>query len=157
MEYLADTNVVLRWALEADPLHAVVRSAVIRLRELGHRVVVCPQNLVELHAVATRPAAANGLGLASSEARAMATLVQAAFPVLAESAQVHIQWQALVDRYGVIGRQAFDVRIVAVMLSHGVTRLLTLDPTHFVRFAEIEVLTPQQVARDGAGPQGMPA
>lgn len=83
MEYLADTNVVLRWALEADPLHAVVRSAVIRLRELGHRV--------------------------------------------------------------------------AVMLSHGVTRLLTLDPTHFVRFAEIEVLTPQQVARDGAGPQGMPA
>ena len=150
MDCLADTNIVLRWVVRTDPLHGTVRAAVIALRDRGDRVVVCPQNLVEMHAVATRPVAANGLGISSGDARALATAVEHTFIMLPDTPDVHANWARLADSYGVIGRQAFDLRIVALMVTYGITHLLTLDPTHFTRYSEISVLTPAQAAETGA-------
>ena len=51
----------------------------------------------------------------------------------------------LVDTYGVIGRQVYDTRIVAVMHAYNITHLLTVIPTHFRRFANIAVVEPKDV------------
>ena len=79
MSYLADTNVVCRRVLSGDPLHIFVRAALERLSDQGEIVYGCPQNLLEFHALATRPAAASGLGLPSPEARRQAQAIETSF------------------------------------------------------------------------------
>jgi predicted nucleic acid-binding protein len=145
MAHLADTNVVFRRVLSADPQHGLVRSAVDSIRSQGEIIYACPQNMVEFHALATRPASANGLALTNPEARRQAKAIESIFPVLPDLPQIYPEWCALIDRYGATGRQVFDVRLVAVMLVHGITHLLTMDPTHFRRFTEITVVEPKDI------------
>ena len=49
----------------------------------------------------------------------------------------------LMEVYPVTGRHIHDLFLAATMLSHGVTRVYTYDPQHFVRIEGIEVLTPE--------------
>lgn len=143
--YLADTNVAARAVLPDDPQHALIREALDRLRERGAVIQVTAQVLVEFHALATRPAAANGLGMTPAEASAEARGIEAIFPLLPETPAVYPLWRALVDSYGIVGRQVYDARLVAVMQAHGVTHLLTMNPAHFRRFAGITVVEPGDV------------
>ncbi|MDZ7289249.1 MAG: PIN domain-containing protein [candidate division KSB1 bacterium] len=46
------------------------------------------------------------------------------------------------EHYQVIGKQIHDTNIVATMLTHGITRLVTFNPDDFRRFTEIEVIVP---------------
>jgi predicted nucleic acid-binding protein len=50
-----------------------------------------------------------------------------------------------VEAYSVIGKPAHDARIVALMLAHGVTQLLTLNPSDFARYQGITTVTPQEI------------
>jgi hypothetical protein len=61
--YLADTNILLRLADRAHGLHALVRTAVRKLRAGGHPLRAATQNFVEFWNAATRPLASNGWGL----------------------------------------------------------------------------------------------
>ena len=49
---------------------------------------------------------------------------------------------ALFARYPVSRQEIFDLQLVATMLSNGIRRLYTYNDEHFVRFKEIEVLSP---------------
>lgn len=71
--------------------------------------------------------------------------MEALFPLAPETPAIYPLWRALVDTYSIIGRQVFDARLVAVMHTHGITHLLTLNPSHFQRFAGITVVDPQTV------------
>ena len=135
MPYLADTNIVTRRVLPADARHILVRDAVDRLLLLGETVHVTAQNLVEFQALATRPLAANGLGLTPEDASIRAQRIESIFPILPETPDIYVHWRRLADTYRVVGRQVFDTRLVAVMLAHGITHLLTLDAHDFRRFA----------------------
>lgn len=44
--------------------------------------------------------------------------------------------------YRVLGKQIHDTNIVATMLAHGITRLVTFNPDDFKRFSESEVIVP---------------
>jgi len=55
VSYLLDTNVLARLVLPHDPLCPVATAAIDELQQRGERLVVAPQNLIELWAVATRP------------------------------------------------------------------------------------------------------
>lgn len=149
MPYLADTNIVVRWLLPHDPDYAAIRTAVLRLQARRDPVYVTPQVLVEFQALATRPAEANGLGMTTAEASRHAVRLEAVFPMLPDTPDIYPLWRALVDTYDVRGRQVYDARLVAVMLAHGVTHILTLNPSHFRRFTEITVVAPRDV---GTGP-----
>ncbi len=135
MAYLTDTGVLVRLANTADAFHAVATKAVVELHRRGEWLHVTSQVLVEFRAVATRPVAVNGLGLAAVDAEAKATALEASFPLLAETPDVYPAWKALVTALGVIGKQVHDARLVAVCHVHGVTHLLTFNVTHFVRLA----------------------
>ncbi len=68
MSYLIDTNVLLRLV---QPDHAMYQDAVNAIVTLRHQqisLLIIPQNLIEFWAVATRPLAANGLGMSTTEA-----------------------------------------------------------------------------------------
>ena len=47
MEYLADTNVLLRSTHQAPPMHPTAMTALTTLLRSGDRVCVTPQNIIE--------------------------------------------------------------------------------------------------------------
>jgi predicted nucleic acid-binding protein len=134
VNYLADTNVLLRFADRTHPVHPIVRTAVRQLRTSGHSVRATPQNFVEFWNVATRPIEKNGFGLAPANADRLLRLVERLFPLLPDSPTVYTEWRRLVVSFGVSGIQAHDARIVAAMIVHGVTHILTFNTTDFVRY-----------------------
>ena len=106
---------------------------------------VIAQNLIEFWAVATRPISNNGLGLTIVQAEQELTKLKALFNILPDTPDILPEWESLVLRYQVIGRQAHDARLVAAMKVHNLTHLLTFNDSDFKRFTEITVGNPQNV------------
>jgi predicted nucleic acid-binding protein len=131
--HLVDTSVLGRLANTTDPKYAVAANAVRELRRRGGDVYVTAQCLVEFRAMATRPLAVNGLGMAAADVEAMATDFEAEFPQLPETPAIYPAWKALVQALGVVGKQVHDARLVAVCHAHAVTHLLTFNVGHFNR------------------------
>jgi predicted nucleic acid-binding protein len=132
--YLADTNVLLRFADRTHPIHPTVRAAVRKLRTSEHSVRATPQNFVEFWNVATRPIERNGLGLVPATADRLLRLVERLFPLLPDSPAVYTEWRRLVVSFGISGIQVHDARIAAAMIVHGVTHILTFNTTDFARY-----------------------
>jgi len=145
MAYLVDTNILVRRSVLDDPGHHEVMAALNSLMRTGETVCITAQNLVEYRALATRPADANGLGYSSGRAAADLSEIEDAFAIAEEAPAIYPLWRDLVDRYAVIGRQVYDARLVAVMRTHGLTHLLTLNARHFRRFREITVVEPRDI------------
>jgi predicted nucleic acid-binding protein len=135
MAYLIDTSILARLANAADAQHAIAAKAVLELHRRGEVLQVTPQVLVEFRNVATRPVAANGLGLSITDTEAQAATFEARFPLQAETPDIYAAWKALVGALGIIGKQVHDARLVAICHVHGVTHLLTFNVSHFVRMA----------------------
>lgn len=142
MIYLVDTNCAMRRVITNDPDHARIKHSVDTLILSGASLVVTPQILIKFHALATRPVEANGLGLSNLEANEEAKVMETIFPVLEETAAIYSKWRLLLANYDVRGRQAFDARLVAVMLANDVTHILTANASHFRKFTEITVIEP---------------
>ena len=142
MAYLLDTNVAWHRVQQSDPRHGDVKLAVDALLLAGEQVHVTAQNLVEFRSIATRPQSANGLGLTPAIASIKAQEIEALFALLPETPAIYPQWRTLVDQYSVCGKQVHDTRLVAVMLVHGITHLLTLNGADFRRFSGITVFEP---------------
>ncbi len=130
MIYLADTNILLRFADRAHPLHPTVRAAVRKLRADGHRLRATLQNFVEFWNVATRSAERHGFGLTSVDADRLL--------LLSDSPAVYPEWRRLVVSFGVSGIRIHDARLVAALIVHGVTYILTFNTTDFARYTIYE-------------------
>lgn len=140
MQYLADTNVILRFANRHDPLHLVMRGAIRKLRSDGHQVCIVPQNCVEFWNVATRPATRNGYGLSITDANTALRLIERLFPILPEQPAVYQEWRTFVIQFGVMGVQVHDARLVAAMRVYSITHILTANTDDFVRYGSIGVV-----------------
>ena len=131
MAYLIDTSVLARLANLADVFYPVAFRAVVELHRRGEVLRVAPQNMIEFRNVATRPIAANGLGLTAAEAAAKASIFEATFPLLEETPSIYPAWKALVAAFGVIGKQVHDARLVVICQVHGVSHLMSFNTAHF--------------------------
>jgi predicted nucleic acid-binding protein len=139
---LLDTGIVLRDSNTQDAQHSLVTRSIGILLSSGWELCIVPQCIYEFWSVATRPAAVNGLGFAPPDARGRSESLLAAFTLLPDPPDLVHRWLELCERYGVSGRQAHDARLVAAMLAHGVTHILTLNGADFRRYAELTVLEP---------------
>jgi predicted nucleic acid-binding protein len=143
MLMLADTGILLRLLERTDPQHSIIRQAVRVVRQRGDRCVISAQNAAEFWNVCTRPVAARGgLGLTVAETDRRLRVLERLFPVLPDSAATYTHWRTLVMSHGVIGTQAHDARLVAFMMAHGLTQLLTLNPSDFARYQTVVPITP---------------
>ncbi len=140
MNYLVDTNVLLRFADPADPLHLAIRLSVGRLKDMGDRLTAAPQNFIELWNVATRPKTRNGLGLTPTDADQMILRLERLFPVLLEHPGVYPAWRKLVVAHGVSGVHVHDARLVALMQVHAIDHILTLNVSDFGRYASAGIV-----------------
>ncbi len=145
MKFLLDSNVLLRWADSRAPEHADCMEAVVRVATASNVVYVCAQVMIESYVVATRPMEVNGLGLTPAQAQQFLADVENSFPCLPEPPNIGKLWSGFVSQHSVIGKQAHDARLVALMISHGVDTIITLNSQDFVRYLEIAALTPAQI------------
>ena len=145
MTTLLDTNVLAR---AAQPSHAMHRAAVDAVAELLRQAeVLClvPQNIYEFWAVATRPTAQNGLGMSLVQAQTELARLRAVCSLVDETSAVLLQWEQLVAQYQVSGKNAHDAHLVAAMMVHGISSILTFNVADFRRFQGITVQDPRQV------------
>jgi predicted nucleic acid-binding protein len=145
MIFLVDTNVLLRLIQQSHAMHADARRAATTLTRQGHQVSIIAQNLIEFWAVATRPAVNNGLALSIADTAGHIKTFQQTFTLLPDTLNIFLEWQRLVEAHAVSGRQAHDARLVAAMLAHGVTHLLTFNDADFKRYTAITVVNPQDM------------
>lgn len=153
MIVLLDTNVVLRWVNPLDGRHAEIAAAIEAIRDAGHTPAVVPQVLYELWVVATRPTEANGLGKSSEETEETHALIaNTILPLLLtldDTPAILPAWLDLVSGHTVQGKPAHDARIVAAMLCHEVTHLVTFNASDFARYSEITVTSPESILANG--------
>jgi predicted nucleic acid-binding protein len=142
---LVDTNVLLRRLESTHDHHGAAIAATMRLIESGEILHVAAQSIAEFWAAATRPPAQNGLGLDIASAASAVEEIERTFGVLlSDEARVYPHWKRLIVERRVIGRRVFDARLVAVMLAHGIARLLTFNGADFASLG-IVVLEPRAV------------
>ena len=142
MDYLIDTNVLLRALALQNPLRPVARKAIRALLEAGAGLCVAPQNLVELWNVCTRPEKYNGLGKTIAVTHRYLRLVESFATVLPETPELFLKWRELVLTYEVSGAKVHDARLVAAMTLYHVGRILTFNTQDFVRYKAIEAVNP---------------
>ena len=140
-----DTNIVLRLLNPAAPEHPSVRQTLALLEAQGARLVIGLQVLVETWVVATRPTDQNGLGLPATTARQLLELCSQRFALVLENNTTLSYWLKLVTTTPVLGKRAHDARIAALMQSHGITELLTLNEQDFRGMPGIVTLHPAAV------------
>jgi predicted nucleic acid-binding protein len=126
-------------------MYTDAQQALTTLRAQGETPCLLPQNLVEFWAVTTRPVLRNGLGFSSAQAEAELSQIEALFPVLPDVPAVFPEWRRIVIAHGVVGVNVYDARLVAAMLVHGVTHLLTFNADDFRRYSGITVVRPHEV------------
>ncbi len=143
MSYLADSNILTRLAQKQSQHYPFARRAVISLRRQGEEICIVPQNLIEFWSVATRPAVNNGLGLTASEAKLEIRKFRRLFKFYDDKFGIFDEWENLVAKYQVSGKNVHDARLVAAMIKHNFTHLLTFNGKDFKRFGEIIVIDPQ--------------
>jgi predicted nucleic acid-binding protein len=142
MPVLVDTSVLLRLRDPNDPNHSQCRAIMDPGPVGDHGICLCAQVLIEYWVVATRPSAANGLGLSPAEAEGDVIALRSLLPCLPEPPDLADRWFALVSRHHVAGKPAHDARLIALMDAHGVRRLLTLNPSDFTRYPQLQVFSP---------------
>lgn len=143
MPYIADTNILLRFIAPTDPNHTLVRHTIYSLLKGKEEVCYTSQNLAEFWNVCTRPVTSrSGFGLSIEETDRRTKVVESYFTFLPDSEAVHAQWRRLVVDNRVSGVQVHDARLVAAMLVHGVTHILTFNTTDFARYTEITAVHP---------------
>ena len=150
MPFLIDTNVLLRSVQPSHPHHASAVAALDILMKRREALVVAFQNVAEFWNVVTRPTDKNGLGFTTEEAFFELTKMERFFRILCESATSYEAWKTLLKANRVVGVQAHDARLVAVMKSYGVFRIVTFNVNDFARFTNIEVLHPDRIAAAGS-------
>lgn len=145
MPYLVDTNVLLRRARPSDPHYPAARKALDTLAQQGEAMYISSQNIIECWNVLTRPAGANGFGLSPAQADQEVTQLESFFRFLHDTPDVYANWRRLVVSAGVSGVKVHDARLVAVMLTHGISHLLSFNAGDFKRFPSITAVDPNDI------------
>ncbi len=134
VHYLVDANVLLRRVEPTHPHHAAAMLSVTNLIKSGATICIAPQCLYEFWAVATRPVASRGLGLSSLQADRDLARAESLFTLLPDGPTVYPHWRRLVRQYNTQGKPSHDARLVAFMLTHGISHLLTFNGSDFQRY-----------------------
>ena len=145
MDYLVDTNIILRSADRLHPACGQARGAMKVLFRQGHRLCIAKQSLLEAWVVATRPRNVNGFGYSSESAAEGLSKVKKLFHLLPDTDEVYYEWERLVLGHKVLGKTAYDARLVATMKINQISHILTFNDADFRRYEKIEVIHPRDM------------
>ena len=145
MDYLLDTNILLRIADTSSSQHSLAITTITHLLSQGNKGVITSQVLIEFWVVATRPRVVNGLGWTPEETIIKIHQFIAQFSFLPENEYIFNQWFQLVINHNIKGKRTHDVRLLAVMIVHNIPYLLTFNPNDFISLPNITIIHPQDL------------
>ena len=145
MPTFVDSNILVFLADPNSPFFNETARAVALLLSRGEELYVAPQNLIEFWVVATRPVASRGLGMSAAQAQAELARIKSLFRWLADSPAIYLEWEKLVTQHAVLGKNAHDARLAAVMSVYNIGTLLTANKSDFKRFQNITAVEPKEV------------
>lgn len=146
MRVLLDTNLLTRLANPAQQeMHGLTETAIENIFVHGHVPCIVPQSLYEFWVVATRPQDVNGLGMSSQQVREEIESMLTLFPLLQDERAIFPRWLDLVTNHEVRGKPAHDARLVAAMLRHDISCLVTFNVADFARYSEVTSVHPSEV------------
>lgn len=136
-----DTNVLIYSTVVQSPFHS---SAMQRLKDLSSATVplwVSRQILREYLAGITRPGS-HTTPISATQACADVITFERRFLIAEDGPSVTSQLLKLLASIPCAGKQVHDANIVATMLAHGVTTLLTHNVVDFQRFGSLITIMP---------------
>lgn len=145
MSYLIDTNILLRLAQPNHAMHQFSVNSIATLRQQQTMLYIVPQNLIEFWTAATRPLNVNGLGLSIAEASQELARMKSFFALQPDTSAIFSEWEKLVIKHQVMGKQTHDTRLVAAMIVYEISHLLTFNTSDFKRFAEVTAIDPRSI------------
>lgn len=95
--------------------------------------------------VATRPTTVNGLGWTVEKTGKAVEMLINQFDLLEETPEIFSRWLSLVTSYKIVGKRAHDIRIQAVMLTHNILHILTLNTQDFVVIEGLTIVHPNDI------------
>jgi predicted nucleic acid-binding protein len=140
-----DTNILVYATDDESPFNAKSLGIIKQLMTDGINFAISPQIVREYLVVLTR-------GLPPDDPARSAALHNVrkfveAFSLLDENSESVARLQTIMENFDVGGKQIHDANIVAVMLVHGVKRLLTYNQDDFKKFDHwIEILGLDEVS-----------
>ena len=85
------------------------------------------------------------MGRTAAEAEAQVNRLKALFPLLLDIPAIYQEWERLVIAHAAIGVNVHDARLLAAMLAHNLTHILTFNTSDFTRYSEITAVHPKAV------------
>ena len=143
-----DTNVLLRTRHDRAQDSRTASRAIAALVQRGVPLFTAQQNLAEFWNVSTRPVAVDGYGLTDVIADKLLSNIESFLTILPETFEAYRRWRKLVISFGVRGVQVHDARLVAVMQTYGLDRVLTYNRKDFQRYPHSQLLDPGDVSED---------
>ena len=135
-----DTNLLIYSTRPSSAFHSRATAALAGAARLESRLAISRQVIREYLAVVTRPGGGSE-PISMADALADVERFAAAFEVLEDGPEVGLRLVGLCRSVALAGRQVHDANIVATMLAHGETRLLTANRSDFQRFEpQIEIV-----------------
>ncbi len=131
---MLDTNVLLAATDEGRAEHRDALTVVNEWAAGGTTLCTSGQILREYLAVATRPAENNGFGLKPADAVCNVRAFRERTAFLAEDATVADRLHGLLTDVECGGKQVHDANVIATMLAHGVSTLVTMNVADFARY-----------------------
>jgi len=135
-----DTNVLLTATDESRLRHLDARHAVESAGPNGLHLAVSGQIIREYLVVATRPVDVNGLGLSSIQALQNIEAFRAFLAFYAETEAASNHLRRLMKDYGLVGKRIHDANVVATMLAHGISILVTENPADFSGMLDVQTV-----------------
>lgn len=142
INYLLDTNIILRFTDSDSAEYELINNVISQILVEGGQCLITAQVITEFWVVATRPITVNGLGWTVEKTEEAVQMLINQFDLLEETPAIFPQWLSLVTSYKISGKRTHDVRIQAVMLTHNISHLLTLNPQDFVAIEGLEIIHP---------------
>lgn len=134
-----DTNVLIYSTVSGNPWYDTARSWLITLYDQDIHLYVSPQILREYLVVLTRGQVFTVQFTVEQAMAALETLLLS-IEVLDETQLTAILLRDLVRRYQVKGKRIHDANVVATMMTHHITSLVTYNHVDFIAFQEIKLL-----------------
>lgn len=141
IDWLADSNIWLRSSEPDHPMYPAATQAVKTVLA-DDDIYLVPQTMNEFWRVVTAPLdkQRGGFGWTVTEADLKIQQLELDFPIKYDNAEVYRKWQAVVLTLGVTGIHVHDARLVAAMLAHGLTHILTFNVKDFQRYIPLGIV-----------------
>ncbi len=140
---VVDANILVYAVNSVAPQHAASRALLEAAFDPAVSLYVTSQILCEFYSLITNPKRTARAWSSADAVQTISELLESpGLKILPTPAQAVPRLMELLKRHPATGGDVFDLQIIATMLANGIQRIYTCNAKDFLKFPELEVVTP---------------